>query len=95
MKTQLFELLAVLALEISVTASGVWVIGAKHRTRQLLIELADLNREQDRLQIDWGNWQIEQSMYGAHSRIEGLARERLQLTAPQKEQLVVVLEPLR
>ena len=55
MKAQLFELLGVLVLAVSVTASGVWVIGAKHRARQLFIELEELNREQDRLQIDWSN----------------------------------------
>jgi len=94
MKPPLLELAGVLLLAASVTASGVGVIGAKHRARQLFIELEQLNREQDRLQIDWGRLQIEQSTWATHSRIEGLARERLQLTEPRDEQLVVVVEPV-
>ncbi len=90
MKSQLLELGAVLLLAGSVTASGVLVVGAKHRSRQLFIELEELNREQDRLQIDWGRLQIEQSTYATHSRIETLARERLHLTEPRDEQLVIV-----
>ena len=91
MKSQLLELArACCCLPRSVTASGVWVVGAKHRARQLFIELEELNREQDRLQIDWGRLQIEQSTWATHPRIEALARERLHLTEPCDEQLVVV-----
>jgi cell division protein FtsL len=90
MRPQVLELLAVLTLAVAVTASGVWVAGSKHRSRQLFIHLEDLNREQERLQIDWGRLQIEQSAYATHPRIETLARERLDLTEPSSDQLVVV-----
>jgi cell division protein FtsL len=92
-KTQLPELAAVLVLAAAVTASGVFVIGTKHRSRQLFVELEALNREQDRLQTDWKSLQIEQSTWATHPRIEALARERLQLTVPSNDALVVVLEP--
>lgn len=95
MKAPLAQLLPVLALAVAVTGSGLWVVGAKHRSRQLFIELEELNREQERLQIDWGRLQIEQSVFATHPRIEGLARERLDLTEPTSEQLVVVVEPAR
>jgi cell division protein FtsL len=85
----------VLLLAGGVTASGAWVTGAKHQARQLFVELEELNREQDRLQIDWGRLQIEQSTYATHPRIESLARERLHLTPPADDQLVVVREPAR
>jgi cell division protein FtsL len=91
----LAELAAVIALAVAVTASGIWVTGAKHRARQLFVELEELNREQDRLQIDWWRLQIEQSTWATHARIEALARERLQLTNPSDEQLVLVAEPER
>lgn len=89
------QLVAVIVLAAAVTASGVWVTGAKHRARQLFVELEELNREQDRLQIDWWRLQIEQSTWATHPRIEALARERLQLTNPSDEQLVLVAEPER
>jgi cell division protein FtsL len=89
---QLAELSIVLLLAAGVTASGVWVTSAKHRARQLFVHLEELNREQDRIQIDWGRLQIEQSTWATHPRIESLARERLHLTTPSDEQLVVVRE---
>jgi cell division protein FtsL len=93
MSKQIIELAAVLLLAAAVTASGIWVTDAKHRARQLFVELEELNREQDRLQIDWGRLQIEQSTWATHPRIESLARERLRLTNPADEQLVVVEPP--
>jgi cell division protein FtsL len=93
MRRQIAELAAGLLLAAAVTASGVWVTDAKHHARQLFIELERLNREQDQLQIDWGRLQIEQSTWATHPRIESLARERLHLTNPADEQLVVVESP--
>jgi cell division protein FtsL len=90
MKQPWLELAAALVLAVSAVASGVWVVRAKHEARQLFIELEELNREQDRLQIDWGRLQLEQSTWATHSRIEALAREKLHLTDPTDEQLVVV-----
>jgi len=90
---QVAELGVVLLLAAAVTASGIWVTDAKHRARQLFVELEGLNQEQDQLQIDWGRLQIEQSTWATHPRIEALARERLHLTNPADEQLVVVETP--
>ncbi len=93
MKKQLAELAGVLVLAVLVTASAVWIVDTEHRSRQLFIKVEELNREQDRLQIDWGRLQIEQSTWATHPRIETLARERLKLTVPADDQLVVVVEP--
>lgn len=95
MKRQLAELAGVLVLAALVTASAVWIVATEHRSRQLFIKVEELNREQDRLQIDWGRLQIEQSTWATHPRIETLARERLKLTVPADDQLVVVVEPGR
>ena len=90
MRAQLVELGAVIVLAASVAATGIAVVDAKHRSRQMFVELEELNREQDRLQIDWGRLQLEQSTWATHPRIETLARERLKLTTPPNEALVVV-----
>jgi cell division protein FtsL len=93
MRSQLLEFAAVLLMTTTVIASGIWVVQAKHRARQLFVELEELNREQDRLQIDWGRLQLEQSTQATHPRIETIARERLNLTLPPDGELVVVIEP--
>jgi cell division protein FtsL len=95
MSKQLLEIAGVLALAVCVVASGVWIVDVEHRSRQLFIETEHLNRELDRLQTDWGRLQIEQGTYATHSRIEALVRQRLQLTVPSDDQLVVVVEPAR
>ncbi|HXS78889.1 MAG TPA: cell division protein FtsL [Gammaproteobacteria bacterium] len=95
MSRQALEIAAALALAAGVVASGIWIVEVEHRSRQLFIENEALNRELDRLQTDWGRLQIEQGTYATHSRIEGLARQRLQLTVPSGDQLVVVVEPAR
>jgi cell division protein FtsL len=87
------ELAIVLVLAAGVTVSGVWIVRAEHQSRQLFIRTEALSREQDQLEIDWGRLQIEQSTYATHPRIESLARERLDLTVPNDDQLVVVVEP--
>lgn len=93
MKRQSIELLAAAVLAVSVVASGVGVVNAKHEARQRFAELQELKREEDRLQIDWGRLQIEQSTLATHPRIESLARERLELDAPSDAQVLIVMEP--
>jgi cell division protein FtsL len=95
MNVRIYELAGVLTLASCVVASAVWIVAVEHRSRQLFIEAEALNRQLEQLQIDWGRLQIEQSTYATHSRIETLARQRLQLTEPSDEQLVVVVEPKR
>jgi cell division protein FtsL len=95
MSRQLLEIIGVLVLAACVVASGIWIVEVEHRSRQLFIEAEKMNRELDRLQTDWGRLQIEQGMYATHARIEGLARQELQLTVPSGDQLVVVVEPKR
>jgi cell division protein FtsL len=93
MKLQWIELAVAVVLAVLVAASGLSIVDAKHEARQLFAELQELKREQDRLQIDWGRLQLEQSTWATHARIESLARERLELEAPDDEQVKIVVEP--
>lgn len=95
MSRQLLDVAGMLALAACVVASGIWIVNVEHRSRQLFIEAERLNRELDRLQVDWGRLQIEQGMYATHSRIEPLVREQLKLTEPSDDQLVVVVDRAR
>lgn len=88
-----FLLAAVLAL--LVTASGIWLTYAKHEARRLFVELEELNREHDRLQIDWDRLLLEQSAWATHSRIEMLASESLDLAMPRAADVIVIAEPER
>lgn len=87
------ELVAAMLLAAGVVASGIVVTATKHESRQLFAELEELKREQDRLQVDWGRLQIEESTFGTQSRIESLALEEIDLGMPRNDQIVVVTGP--
>lgn len=89
---QAIQLIVATSLAASVVGSGVWVVLAKHESRQLFAEIEELKREQDRLQIDWGRLQLEQSTWATHPRIESLARERIKLATPADRQVVIIAE---
>ena len=93
MNRSTLELACALVLAALVVASGIWIVNVEHRSRQLFMAAEEQSRELDRLQIDWGRLQIEQSTWATHARIEALARQRLHLTVPDEEGLVVVVEP--
>jgi len=93
MTRQQWQLVLIAPLAIAVVVSSICVIQAKHESRQLFVELEALNRERDRLQVDWGRLQLEQSTWGTHPRIESLAQEQLGLDRPAAEQVVIVAEP--
>lgn len=94
MKRHYLQLSLCAPLAVAVVISGVWAIKTKHQARQLFVELESLNRERDRLQVDWGRWQLEESALGNHSLVESLARDRLSMARPQPEQIIVVAVPV-
>jgi cell division protein FtsL len=93
MKVRSLEIVIAVVLAVAVVVSGLWLVEAKHEARQLFAELEELKREQDRLQVDWGRLQIEESTFGTQSRIESLALEEIDLGMPRNDQIVVVTGP--
>jgi cell division protein FtsL len=77
-------------LAVVVLASGFAAVYARHQSRKLFIELQALTAERDRLEMDWGRLQIEQSTQASHARVEQLAREQLQMRLPDPREIRVV-----
>jgi cell division protein FtsL len=77
-------------LAVVVLASGFAAVYARHQSRKLFIELQALTAERDRLEMDWGRLQIEQSTQASHARVEQLAREELQMRLPDPREIRVV-----
>lgn len=95
MSTRVLQLVSALLLGVAIVATGVGIVVARHDARQLFAELEALNREQDRLEVDWGRLRLEQSAYATHPRIEQIARDQLGLAAPDPRGIVVVAEQRR
>lgn len=81
-----------LILLLIAVGCGLATVNANHRARKLF---SGLDKEQQRmraLDVEWGQLQLEQSTWAAHARIEKIAKERLQMKAPQPAQ-IIALEP--
>ena len=72
--------------------SSIAVIYTKHESRKLFVELQKTNREIDKLNINWGRLQLEQSAWSSHGRIEKIATARLNMRLPVANEVVYIKE---
>lgn len=81
-------LVAVLLAAVWVSALGV--VYVKHLERKRFLELQALEHARDAMQVEWGKLQLEQSTWTTHDRIEGIARNKLDMYLPPADSVVVV-----
>lgn len=79
-------------LIIAVIASAVSVVYSTHYSRKLFVELTELKQDRDKLNVEWGQLQLEQSTWATHGRIESLARKKLDMK-PLDYKQVIILKP--
>lgn len=84
------QLLLAVSLALLVLVSAVAVIEAKHESRKRFVELQALEKERDRMNIEWGRLQLEQGTWATHSRVEEIASKRLQMKMPETESIVII-----
>lgn len=77
-------------LWLLVVGSALGVVYTTHEGRQHLNELETLRREAAQLQVEWGQYLLEQSTWAAYSRIEQIALGKLQMQVPETEQIIVL-----
>lgn len=80
-----------LILLAALTACALGLVTSQDRTRKLF---AELEREQERakkLDVEWGQLQLEQSTWAMHARVEKIARERLRMSVPDAKRTQVVM----
>jgi cell division protein FtsL len=77
-------------LAAGVMLSALAVVYTKHHSRQLFIELEALKAQRDSLNIEWNRLLLEQATWATPTRVEMIARDRLQMTLPAPEQIVIV-----
>ncbi len=73
-----------------VMVSAFAAVYAKHKSRKLFVELQALTAERDRLDMDWGRLQIEQSTQASYPRVEAVARDQLEMRMPDPHGIKVV-----
>jgi cell division protein FtsL len=82
--------LVVIALWGAVLGSAAGVVYVKHEARTLFVELEKLSGERDRLNIEWGRLQLEQSAWSAHGFVEQVANRQLHMTMPKATEVKIV-----
>jgi cell division protein FtsL len=80
----------VLFLAACVMVSALGVVYTKHRSRQLFVELEGLQTQRDDLNIEWGQLLLEQATWATPTRIELIARQRLGMTPPDADKIMIV-----
>jgi cell division protein FtsL len=73
------------------TACALGLVTSQDKTRKLF---AELEREQEsarKIDIEWGQLQLEQSTWAMHARVEKIARERLHMSVPDAKRTQVVM----
>lgn len=79
-------------LIVAVIASALGVVYSTHYSRKLFVELTELKKTRDNLNVEWGQLQLEQSTWATQGRIEDLARKKLNMKAVDYTQ-VIIIEP--
>ena len=80
----------VLVLTLVVMMSAVAVVQAKHESRKRFAQLQALEKERDQMNVQWGQLQLEQGTWATHSRVERIARTRLNMRVPDSESTVII-----
>lgn len=79
--------ITLLALILLSALAVSWTV---HETRRLTSLAQQLQGEHDRLQTEWGQLLLEHSTWGSYTRVERLAREKLNMLSPEGDHKVLV-----
>jgi cell division protein FtsL len=80
----------VFVLALAVIASSIGVVYARHEGRKQFVQLQSLVYEKERMDVEWGQLQLEQSTLTTQGQIESAARSRLGMINPAPEQMVIL-----
>ncbi len=83
-------ILLVFVFAVVCVVSAIALVYTKHESRSLFVELEQLTKERDELNIEWGQLQIEQSTWATHARIEQVAIDDLQLMRPETAEIFII-----
>ncbi len=79
-------LLNVLLLFV-VVMCGLSVVTSQHKARKLYVNLQQEKDSAQKIEVEWGQLQLEQSTLATLARIEKIATQRLQMQLPKHEQV--------
>lgn len=79
-------------LWLLVVISALGVVYVTHVQRMRFNELQALKRQENELQVEWGQLLLEQSAWSTPSRVERIANKQLGLVSPDPAKINLVKE---
>lgn len=83
-------LITVVVLWLAVLTSALAIVYVTYDTRVKFNELETLRREENQLQVVWGQYLLEESTWAAYGRVEKLAQEKLEMDVPNAEDIIMI-----
>lgn len=83
------DVLMLIGAGVLALGSAVSVVYSVYVSRQMVTELQTLQRESERMQVQWGQLLLEKSTWGSYSRVEQSARRHLNMYLPSVQEIVV------
>lgn len=83
-------LVALPVLWLTVLASAIAVVRARHEARTLFVQLEQLSAERDRLNIEWSQLQLEQSAWSNHGFVERVATDKRHMKFPSAGEVKII-----
>lgn len=80
-------------LLLACVVSALMVVHFAHLNRQTTIAQDALYQQRDQLDIEWRNLLLEQRALAEHSRVEDIARNRLNMVRPSGDRDITVTVP--
>lgn len=80
----------VIVLALAVFVSAMLVVELRQTDRIAFSELQVLVAERDRLEVERGQYLLEQAAFSENRRVDDVARSRLDLTMPAPDQVVLL-----
>ena len=83
-------MLVMALLWVAAIASALGVVATTQVVRRDVNSLETLRREASQLQVQWGQYLLEQSTWAAYGRVENAAVSELNMMAPTPEEIVMI-----
>ena len=77
-------------LVLLAVASAVAVVLVQHERRNLFVELRGLEKQRDRMEIEWDRLHLERSALTANDQVVDVARRELNMEVPPAASVVLV-----
>ena len=84
------RLVTTMVVGMALVVTAVSVVYVKHRSRTLFVELQSLERDRDRLNVEWTQLTLEITAWATHDRIEQVASKQLSFRMPTPADMEVM-----